>query len=452
MDAPTAPTRTVEVSIARLATTVFSVIALMVAMAALIVSAGDDNSDTLVQRGALASSEIPAGAVAVSLSEFSITPKTVEAEEGAVLRVTNTGAVPHTLAVDGKDLETPVLDPGRSAGLDVSGLGQGTYDLVCTVPGHKGAGMVGKLKIVASGAASGDHSGHMAADEMDEIMARATVAFATGQAKTEGLGAQPLAPTVMPDGTRQFELTAEEIDWEVEPGKRVKAMAYNRMVPGPTIKLASGDKLRVILHNKMTQSTAIHFHGLRTPNSMDGVPDITQPPVKPGASFTYEFVAQGPAVGMYHSHHNAQVQVPNGLAGTILVGDLPLPAGVTISQELPMMLNDAGTIGLSLNGKSFPATAPIAAKPGEWFLVHYLNEGVMSHPMHLHGLNQVVVAKDGFPVTPYPVDTVNVAPGERYSVLVHADQPGIWAWHCHILPHAEREDGMFGMVTAAIVQ
>jgi FtsP/CotA-like multicopper oxidase with cupredoxin domain len=115
-----------------------------------------------------------------------------------------------------------------------------------------------------------------------------------------------------------------------------------------------------------------------------------------------------------------------------------------------MMLN-AGTIGLSLNGKSFPATAPIAVKPGEWFLV-YLNEGVMAHPMHLHGLEQLVIAKDGFPVNPSPVDTVTVAPGERYSVLVHADEPGIWAWHCHILPHAEREDGMFGMVTALIVQ
>ncbi|HET7720007.1 MAG TPA: multicopper oxidase domain-containing protein, partial [Acidimicrobiales bacterium] len=116
-------------------------------------------------------------------------------------------------------------------------------------------------------------------------------------------------------------------------------------------------------------------------------------------------------------------------------------------------LNDAGTIGLSLNGKSFPATAPIAVKPGESILVHYLNEGVMAHPMHLHGLVQRVLAKDGIPLEyPYDADTINVAPGERYTVLVKATEPGVWAWHCHILPHAEREDGMFGMVTAMIVK
>ena len=90
---------------------------------------------------------------------------------------------------------------------------------------------------------------------------------------------------------------------------------------------------------------------------------------------------------------------------------------------------------------------------GERVLVHYLNEGLQSHPMHLHGLNQWIVAKDGFPLeTPQQFDTVNVAPGERYSVLVEADQPGVWAWHCHIINHAERDDGMFGMVTAAIVE
>ncbi len=447
-----APTKTVEVSIGRLATTVFSVIAVMLSMAALIVSAGDDSSGAVTQHGAVASSEVPAEAVTVSLSEFAISPATVEAEEGAVLKVVNKGAAPHTLSVEGKNLETPQLNPGESAGLDLGDLDKGTYTLVCTISGHKDAGMKGELKVVAAGTV--DHSAHaaMAADEMDATMAKATVAFATGTAKTKGLGAQPLEPTIAADGAKMFELTASEIDWEVEPGKFVKAMAYNGTVPGPTLKVNSGDLLRVVLHNQMTQSTVIHFHGLKTPNSMDGVPDITQPPVKPGQSFTYEFVAQGPAVGMYHSHHNAAVQVPNGLAGTILVGDLPLPEGVSITKEVPMMINDAGTIGLSLNGKSFPATAPVAAKQGDWFLVHYLNEGVMAHPMHLHGVPQMVIARDGIPVTPYAVDTVTVAPGERYSVLVHATEPGIWAWHCHILPHAEREDGMFGMVTALIVQ
>ena len=85
-----------------------------------------------------------------------------------------------------------------------------------------------------------------------------------------------------------------------------------------------------------------------------------------------------------------------------------------------MVLNDAGVIGLTLNGKSFPATAPVVAKQGEWVEIHYMNEGLQIHPMHLHGLPQLVIAKDGFPLPqPYPVDTSSVAPGERYTVLVH---------------------------------
>jgi len=77
----------------------------------------------------------------------------------------------------------------------------------------------------------------------------------------------------------------------------------------------------------------------------------------------------------------------------------------------------------------------------------------MSHPMHLHQPSGWVIAKDGVPLlVPEPGDTINVAPGERYTVLYKAEEPGTWAWHCHILNHAEGSDGMFGMVTALIVK
>jgi len=150
--------------------------------------------------------------------------------------------------------------------------------------------------------------------------------------------------------------------------------------------------------------------------------------------------------------------------GVFIVGELELPLGRTISgreipgdlvvsQEIPMVLNDAGTIGLTLNGKSFPATEPIVTKQDEWVLIHYYNEGLTVHPMHLHGFPQLVVARDGFELTePFWADTVTVAPGERFSVLVKAEHVGVWAFHCHILTHAERAEGMFGMVTAFIVQ
>jgi FtsP/CotA-like multicopper oxidase with cupredoxin domain len=273
-------------------------------------------------------------------------------------------------------------------------------------------------------------------------------------AETAAHGAQELEPTVLAGGTKQFELTATEFDWEVEPGKIVKAMGYNGQVPGPTLRVDVGDKVQIVLHNELEESTVIHYHGLYVPNAMDGVPDITQLPVKPGDSFTYEFTAREAQVAMYHSHHNAQVQVPNGLLGAFYVGQMPLPADVTaLALDAPMILNDAGTIGFSLNGKSFPATAPIVAKLGEWIKIDYMNEGLQLHPMHLHGMPQMVIARDGYPLAePQLVDTVTVAPGERVSVLVHATEPGVWAWHCHILTHAERSDGMFGMVTALVVE
>ena len=118
-----------------------------------------------------------------------------------------------------------------------------------------------------------------------------------------------------------------------------------------------------------------------------------------------------------------------------------------------MMLDDSGTLGLTINGKSFPSTEPIVTKLGDYVLVHYMNEGQMIHPMHLHGIPQLVVAQDGYPLAnPQLEDTVLVAPGQRISVLIDANELGTWAWHCHILSHAENDQGMYGMVTALVVQ
>jgi manganese oxidase len=306
-----------------------------------------------------------------------------------------------------------------------------------------------------TGATSSDQMTPAQAAAMDAAMATSTKAF---PAKTAGLGGQALAPKVLADGTKQFDLTAEIVDWEVSPGKLVKAWTYNGTVPGPTIRVSVGDKVRVVLHNHLPESTVIHFHGLDVPNAMDGVPYITQDPVESGQDFTYSFEAKGPAVGMYHSHYDAENQVANGMAGAFLVGDEPLPAQVSVPQsqiqQQVFFLDDSGTIGLTINGKSFPATAPVVATVGQWIEVQYYNEGNMIHPIHLHGgMPQMVIAKDGFPLaTPELDDTLSVAPGERYTVLVHATEVGTWAWHCHILQHAENSTGMFGMVTALVVK
>jgi FtsP/CotA-like multicopper oxidase with cupredoxin domain len=441
----------------------FALLAILLAFGALVVAA-DAMSNS---EDAKAVAAVGGSAAKVTLSEFKIDPAMVDVSSGGSIAVANGGTVEHNLGVKGTDLKTRNLKPGESDTLDLSSLKDGTYTLYCEIPGHEGAGMKASLMLGTMGAGSGGAStaaaeaALTAADTTNNAAMQKEMQEYVGQLDhgplTQGVGNQPLAPTVLPDGTKQFDLTAKIVDWEVAPGNTVRAWTYNGQVPGPLISVSSGDHVRIVVKNELPQSTAVHFHGIETPNAMDGVPYITQDPVLPGHTFTYEFVAHGPAVGMYHSHHYAVGQVSNGMAGTFLIDGPPTPPGYgPISQRVPMVLNDAGVIGFSLNGKSFPATAPIVTKVGETVAIDYLNEGQQIHPMHLHGVPQLVVAKDGFPLPqPYLADTVQVAPGERYTVLIKptAEQKGVWAYHCHILSHAEHEDGMmFGMVTALIVQ
>jgi manganese oxidase len=159
----------------------------------------------------------------------------------------------------------------------------------------------------------------------------------------------------------------------------VDVMLYNGMVPGPEIRVTEGDKVRVICNNQMTQSTAIHFHGLTIPNNMDGVPFITQDPIKPGASFTYEFTVRNPGSHRYHSNHNAAEQVTKGLMGAFIIEPNDKSGEPKVDPECILVLNDAG-IGLTLNGKSFPATQPIIVKLGQTIRVRYMNEGLQIHP------------------------------------------------------------------------
>jgi FtsP/CotA-like multicopper oxidase with cupredoxin domain len=433
----------------------FASLALLLGLGALIVA-----GQAWIRSGDAKDIASAAQGTEVSLQEFSITPSLVAVDRGGSLTVKNSGTVAHNLAVKGTTLATPELAPGKSDSLDLSSLKPGMYTVYCQIPGHEAAGMTVMLHVGlggATGAAASSAATSAQNDQQDALMKQPVDVFTrqlTDGPNTKGVGAQVMAPKVLPDGTKEFDLTAAVTDWEVAPGKTVQAWTYNGTVPGPTIQVDPGDHVRVVLDNQLPQSTAIHFHGVTVPNNMDGVPDITQPPVKPGETFTYDFVAaQSPEVGMYHSHHHAEHQVPDGLMGALLVGSEPVPDGVVVSQQVPMVLNDAGVIGLSLNGKSFPATAPVVAKLGDWVEIQYMNEGLQIHPMHLHGMPQLVIAKDGYPVpAPYDVDTLDVAPGERYTVLVHATAPGVWAWHCHILNHAEGDQGMFGMVTAFVAQ
>jgi len=294
------------------------------------------------------------------------------------------------------------------------------------------------------------HTAHAAAASPEEMDAAHEARVKAFPAKTAGLGGQPIQPKIV-GGVKVYELTARPVQWEVEPGVTRQAFAYNGQVPGPMIRVTEGDRVRVVLKNELPESTSIHFQGLVPPNAMDRVPFITQPPVKPGQTFTYEFAAKPAGTHMYHSH-SGDDQITKGLLGAFIVEPKDKSREPSVALDVVMVIND-GPLGYTLNGKSFPATQPIVAKLGQTIRIRYMNEGSIIHPMHLHGLVQRVIAKDGYPLPqPYFADTLNVAPGERYDVLVTASEPGVWALHCHILAHAESAQGMHGMVTAVIVQ
>ncbi len=160
---------------------------------------------------------------------------------------------------------------------------------------------------------------------------------------------------------------------------------------------------------------------------------------------------------MYHSHHNAADQVGRGLLGAFLVDpkDVKLrhDRRYGITQDIVWVSNDT-LGGFTINGRGFPATTPLIARKGERILVRFMNEGQMMHPWHLHGMPMRVVARDGYYLgsAEFTCDTLGVNPGERYDVIIDWDNPGAWAFHCHLLSHAEGSKGMFGMVTALIVE
>jgi manganese oxidase len=399
-----------------------------------------------------ASGEEGSEVVDVTLGDLFIEPAMIHAPAGTVtFRITNDGGTQHNFVIEGAG-STEMIESGDSAELTVD-LEEGTYPVICAVPGHADGGMKAELMVggdMAAGEGGGaSTSGGMSGMSAEEMVAHDAERTAMFPAKTKGKGGIPLKPKVLGNGTKRFELTADEIEWETEPGVVKQGMAYNGMIPGPQLNLDLGDKVEIVLHNELDQPTILHLHGMTLPNDMDGVPAITQDAIMPGESFTYKFTVRNSGSNMYHSHFNAVDQVPGGLLGALVVSD---PADPKVDLDYTMVLND-GPLGFTLNGKGFPATEPIVASKDQLIRIRYMNEGLQIHPMHLHGIPQQVIAKDGHILdNPYMADTVLVGPGERYDVLVKATEVGTWAYHCHILSHAEGPDGMFGMVTAMVVQ
>ena len=245
-----------------------------------------------------------------------------------------------------------------------------------------------------------------------------------------------------------FHLTAEVVNTEFIPGKKVIAWGFNGSVPGPTIEVVEGDRVRIIFHNKLPEPITLHWHGLEIPINMDGMPIISQPLVKTGESFTYEFTLHQKGTFFYHSHMAMQEMM--GLIGFFIIHPkkefqprVDKDFGLVL-QEWALLPNNPipNTLSmefnwLTINGKAAPATTPMIVKLGDRVRIRFINMGMDHHPMHLHGNTFYVTGTEGGRVPKAawtPANTVLVGVAQARDVEFDAVFPGDWMIHCH-LPH-----------------
>ncbi len=260
----------------------------------------------------------------------------------------------------------------------------------------------------------------------------------------------PKLPWKMVDGVKEFHLTAEHLKREFLPDVWIDVWGYNGSMPGPTIEAVEGDKVRIIVHNKLPESTVMHWHGLEVPIAMDGVPGVTQEPIRPGESFTYEFTLKQNGTFFYHTH--GAMQEGMGMVGLFIIHpkyaynppvdkdfalvlqEWAILPGATVPNTMSMEFNI-----FTVNGRAAPYITPLVIKQGERVRIRLLNFSVIDHhPMHLHGLTFWVTGTEGgrIPDTAWiPGNNVLVGVAQVREVEFIADNPGDWVMHCHMFHH-----------------
>lgn len=236
----------------------------------------------------------------------------------------------------------------------------------------------------------------------------------------------------------EVNMTAQFADVEIAPGKLVHAWTYNGSIPGPLIKTRVGDRLIVHFKNELDDPTTVHFHGMRVPIEMDGVPGISQPEVKRGESFTYDFIVRDAGLYWYHPHVQSASQVGFGLSGALLVEDPD--DGVGVADQVTIVLNDigfndngvlepgdsGGSAGMVFgregtyvlaNGRTLPVLRARSGAPQRWRIVNTAKSRFFY--LDLEGQEFTMIGADGG-IQEYPVksDILLVTAGERVDVIV----------------------------------
>jgi FtsP/CotA-like multicopper oxidase with cupredoxin domain len=258
-------------------------------------------------------------------------------------------------------------------------------------------------------------------------------------------------PHRMKDGVKEFHLVAEEIDHEFAPGCVAKCWGYNGTTPGPTIEAVEGDRVRIYVTNRLQEHTTVHWHGILLPSGMDGVGGLSQPHIKPGETYVYEFTLRQHGTHMYHPHADEMVQMAMGMMGMFIIH----PRGgeeTPVDRDYCFLLHNwalhPGTFRpdpsimqdfdlWTFNSKVFPAIDPFVARAGERVRIRMGNLSMWNHPIHLHGHQYLVTGSDGgrWPKALWrPEVTEIVGVGQTRDIEFIAI-PGDWAFHCHMSHH-----------------
>ncbi|MBD3231583.1 multicopper oxidase domain-containing protein [Candidatus Dependentiae bacterium] len=232
--------------------------------------------------------------------------------------------------------------------------------------------------------------------------------------------------------------------------KKVRVWGYNGSMPGPTIEVFKGDRVRIIFKNELPEPSSIHWHGIELPNSQDGSGGVTEPPVEPGESKIYEFTFHQEGTFLYHSGFNMMKQDMYGLSGVIVVH--PKEYKKKIDKDFVILLQEwvflPGNKNPNLasmdfnwftfNGLVAPSIPALTIKKGERMRIRFGNLSMHSHPIHIHGYSMPWVGTDGGPIpenSVFNVSTINIPPGATRDLEFVAWNPGIWRIHCHKLHH-----------------
>ena len=259
-------------------------------------------------------------------------------------------------------------------------------------------------------------------------------------------------PWVMKNGVKEFHLTAEPVKREFAPGMIVNCWGYNGQTPGPTIEAVEGDRVRFLVTNHLKEHTSIHWHGIFLPNGMDGVGGLTQPQIKPGETYVYEFTLRQHGTHLYHPHADETVQMALGMMGFFIIHPRNAPRRIDrdfcifphmwFIEPGSMTPNPSIMLDFNIftfNSRAFPGTDPLVVKRGDRVRLRFANISMTDHPIHIHGHRFWVVETDGGQIPEsawWPETTLNIMPGTTRAVEFVADLPGDWPLHCHKSHHA----------------